>query len=445
MTLMKNKCLIAHVIFAWLLVVPSVLAGVSITKCKMTDKNNGGEVTSGYAHAELSVQFVGEANCNCENKDLTYTWDFNDGTSDTGATVNHKYDGLNAAGTRYPSLVVTCTCGSSNSASGLTVYAINGIKITQIGDIDVTQTGNENKGRLCFDSERRVQARALPEGVAGSNKIDYRILIGSGYARLIDSASGTMTLPSSSPNQWPTSNDSWGVNTLYATINRNLSSIISGVPNDLGELNLTGKTGEFQASKTVKVFYDQTGAQNPHNPGWLGTKQPNWFYYYKDNAGGGDYGYHNASYSTGTNGSKNDATIRLGNEIAAGSPYLEFDYSNPGGRLKAIRLSSQNENEWCKYYRYFLSVLAHERHHVHYELSSSGGSSDPDKDRLTTTFEVGTSKTHPHRRTSAVNNVFTEGLTDDSEVYAYGPVMRAARESANTDNDWAKPGTNWPE
>jgi len=109
MTLRKKRW-IAHGVFvcALLLTAQAAVAGtITVTKCGMTDKTNGGLVTSGYADAYLSVEFVGEANCDCETPDITYTWLFGDGTDADGATVSHVY-GYWGAGKRSPWLLLRC-------------------------------------------------------------------------------------------------------------------------------------------------------------------------------------------------------------------------------------------------------------------------------------------------------------------------------------------------
>lgn len=399
---------------ALLLAGPSeVVGGVTITKCKMADKTNGIEVTSGMADSDLSVEFRGAAKCTCSGATLTYTWYFGDTTSADGATVSHVY-GDGGAGNRSPSLSATCNiCKSFTQQGGLSVAAIRGITVTQIGDI-MNPTTN---GRLCFDGYRTVSAVAEPSGVSGSDKIDWYLVVTASALSKANMASGDLgALP-----QWPMSNSLWGANTLYVSIDG------PHVAGQEGEMILTGTASYVSEDKSIKVFYDGTGTQNPD-----GANVPNWFYYYKDNAGGGAYGYASTGRSTSTAGG-GMSSVRIGNEAYAGDQYMTFDYGNPGGRLRATGWSGTNY-----YYANFLGVLAHETQHATNETAGGAGDGDADGDFLRSAFETGTSLTDPANPNSA------SASYDDGEVYAGGPVEKGGIDGANTSADWAHAGTNWP-
>lgn len=411
MTLQKGWLVRAVVLFAGVLLlsVQAAAGGVTISKCVMTDKTHNTEVTEGYAQDVLSVEFKSQARCSCETPSLTYTWFFGDGDSATGQTVSHAYAGAKA-GNRSASLRVRCsTCGSIATRSGLSVHAISGIKVTKIGDIE-NPTDN---GRLCFDGERTVTAEALPPGVSGSNLIDAYVTVGtcSTYSKNCDGMRPLAT--------FPRYNFAWGAHTLYISIDG------PHVPDQQGELNLTGTVSYIANDKAIKVFYDGTGDQNP-------TADPNWFCYYKDNAGGGVYTYQAGDSSATAGGGM--ASVRIGDTAYTGNGTIVFDYGNPGDRLRAT--GWHYDAHW---YAYFCGALAHESQHALNETTAPNTDGDTDGDWLRSAFETGTSRTDPSDPNSASGPT---GFTDD-EVYAGGPVEQAGIDGADTSNDWAHPGTNW--
>lgn len=181
-----------------------------------------------------------------------------------------------------------------------------------------------------------------------------------------------------------------------------------------------------------EVFYM---GQEKNHPGGDPT-HPNWFHYYKQNEGGGAYGYEpvaaTRSHSIHAGGS--DANIKIADEAYLGDSYITTTIV--AGKLKATGWSGTN-----KYYANFIGVLSHERQHEHGEVPA-GGAADPDMDWLSTTFETGTSNTDPASSTSASAGVgAVAGFTDD-EVYAGGPVEEQGIQGADTSQDWANPGTN---
>jgi len=161
-----------------------------------------------------------------------------------------------------------------------------------------------------------------------------------------------------------------------------------------------------------EVFYM---GQEKNHPGGDPT-HPNWFHYYKQNEGGGAYGYEpvaaTRSHSIHAGGS--DANIKIADEAYLGDSYITTTIV--AGKLKATGWSGTN-----KYYANFIGVLSHERQHEHGEVPA-GGAADPDMHWLSTAFETGTSNTDPASSTSASAGVgAVAGFTDD-EVYAGGPV-----------------------
>jgi hypothetical protein len=184
-----------------------------------------------------------------------------------------------------------------------------------------------------------------------------------------------------------------------------------------------------------EVFYM---GQEKNHPGG-DPMHPNWFHYYKQNEGGGVYGYEpvaaTRSHSIHAGGS--DANIKIADEAYLGDSYITTTIV--AAKLKATGWSGTN-----KYYANFIGVLSHERQHKHGEVPV-GGAADPDMDWLSTTFETGTSNTDPASSTSASAGVgAVAGFTDD-EVYAGGPVEEQGIQGADTSQDWANPGTNHKE
>ena len=391
-------------------------AGITITKAVMEDKTSSTEVTSGYADADISVSFKGDATCNCGCPNLSYKWYFGDGTSASSKDATHTY-GTSGAGNRSPYLNVKCSgCSDEKNSGTLSVSAIDGIQVDRIGDI----TSPTTNGRLSFNSELRVAGTALPSGVSGSDKIDWHTSVVATDIDKANTSSGS--LPNLADADWPSANTSWGSGTLYISID---GPYVSG---QQGELNLTGTSSFVYNDKSIKRFYDGTSKNKD-------ASVPNWFYYYKDNAGGGAYHYTTAGSSYSTSGG-GISSIYLADNTYTGNWYWTHDYTNPGSTLKMTGTSGTN-----MYYAHFIGVLAHETQHATNEQNPPGGGTDRDSDYLTNTFETGTSKTGPDDDDSAEGST-NYGYTDD-EYYANGPVEKSGIDGADTSNDWAKPGTKW--
>ena len=181
--------------------------------------------------------------------------------------------------------------------------------------------------------------------------------------------------------------------------------------------------------KAMEVFYS---AKEYNHPGGNPT-EPNWFYYYKQNAGGGSYAYDatpGARSSSVAGGG--EVSIKIGDYVH--SPGGEFiTTSVVAGRLSATGISPTN-----KYYPHFIGVLGHERQHANNEVTS-GPPTDRDLDYLPNTFETTTSNTDPDDKYSASGPLVG---TDDGEVYAGGPVEENGVKNANSAQDWASPGSN---
>jgi hypothetical protein len=206
----------------------------------------------------------------------------------------------------------------------------------------------------------------------------------------------------------------------------------SGLPSSNGtfgrktvKLSLEVKGTLYEvANREVEFFYNATATNHP------GGTTPNWFYYYRDNAGGTDYTYGcsgGRSYSfSGVAGS-----VHICDEAYLGDQYITTAVA--GGQRVATGVSGTT-----RYYANFLGVLAHERQHANNETP---GVNDPDGDRLSNAFETGTSLTNPNNACSAAGP-FPCPPFDDGEVYAGGPVEQGGIAGANTAMDWADPGTN---
>lgn len=226
---------------------------------------------------------------------------------------------------------------------------------------------------------------------------------------------------------------------IYASGFFGVKATFNGLPNsnsDFGEKNIKMEVQDCNAmniSDKIKIFYDAVAT---NHPGGVAT-DPNWFYYYKDNGGGGSYKYDNTgdggrSYSTSGGG---DATVRISDEAYAGDNYIIT-------AIISSQLTATGVSAVSKYYANFIGVLSHERQHANNQINT-GPPADRDSDRLSNTFETSSSKTDPDNAFSA-QGILSAGLFPDREVYAGGPIEEAGIKGANTSSDWAYPGTNWP-
>jgi len=408
---------------------------ITIDKAVMLENDALGnnEVTSGYAAAGWSVEFRGNATCTCcedetNTKIITYTWSFGDGTTSSNKDVSHAYHtyGTSGAGNKSPKLEVECTCGATDNKT-LSVSVIEGIRVDRIGDI-VNPTNN---GRLCFNTERRVKATALPEGVNGSNLIDWIVVVGTKTLYTVNNAghNTSQTITKLATSDWPVSNSAWGWDILYACID---SPLVAGQRN---ELNLTNSFRYIVNYQITRNFYHATGLENPAP----NAAPPNWFYYYKSNEGSGDGYTHTATGKSSAESAGGMDTVKIGNGAYNGASYMEHNYDNDEGLLTVTGLS----NEKFKYYAGFRAALAHEKQHATGQYNG-GPPDDKDVDRLRNDFETNISKTDPDDDNSAAGT--TGWLYEDREYYAGGPVDKAGGESAGqSPNDWACPGTHWPQ
>lgn len=400
-------------------------SAVEISEFKVVHKKASGDenVATGYAKTNLGVDFHLVWNSDDhtgEDHEVTITYTYGDGS--TGSSSTHVYT---TGGTKNASVTVSCTCNGdtkSDTKAGVTIHVIT--------DIEITHVGGEAVGdnpRMSFNDACAAAGRVLPAGTPGSELIDWIIAVtGQGEARAFakNGAMKNVTLPDAS---FAESNVEWiSTKTLYASIDGDWSSLVTGFDED--EELLHGAVAYISTSLGgIKAFYDGDGTQSAGTP-------PNWFKYYKSNAGGGDYNWTSGSSSYATSGG-GTSTVYIANNAYTGNWYWTHDYTNPGNRLKMIGQSGTN-----KYYAHFLGVLAHETQHATNQINT-GPPNDDDSDRLADTFETGTSKTDPNDADSA------EGGSDlgyeDREYYANGPVEKAGIDGANTDNDRSHPGTNW--
>jgi len=389
----------------------SVFGSISITKAVLIDKDQGIPRSWGYADAGLSVYFEGDATCSCCEPSLSFEWYFDDGASANGKNVSHVY----AGGSHYPWLCVKCSsCDDHEHSSTKSVYAISDIEIYRIGEAD---TNN----RLCFNTITTCAAKAHPDcdlPSQASDLIDWSMYINYHEIEEANAASTNMDLPSAN---WPTSNSRWGSGrVLYSLID---SPDVSGQDDEL----ITGSASYIGTMETLTAYYNATSYENP-------TSDRNWFYYYKDNEGSGNpYTYQDTATSSSTSGG-GWGTVKIANDAYNGTKHLNYDYSNPGGRLKATSWGPT-----IAYYADFIGIVAHEGQHANNE--SPGHPTDYDGDDLKANFERKISLTNPYDYDSA-RGFLPVGWGDD-EVYAAGPVEKPAKLNASTSNDWAQPGTNW--
>jgi len=174
-----------------------------------------------------------------------------------------------------------------------------------------------------------------------------------------------------------------------------------------------------------EVFYM---GQEKNHPGGDPT-HPNWFHYYKQNEGGGAYGYDGTAGTSYSGAGAGEGSIRIADNAYTGGDTL-ITQIGANGRLELL-----GRTPFRKRYKYFYGAVQHERQHA---LNETPGVNDPDGDDLSNQFETNTSHTDPNDRFSADPN----NTTSDDEVYAGGPVEEAAINAADTSQDWANPGTN---
>jgi transglutaminase-like putative cysteine protease len=191
------------------------------------------------------------------------------------------------------------------------------------------------------------------------------------------------------------------------------------------EVLTDGASVDDTKTTNIEVFYTGTAKNHPGGD----PTHPNWFHYYKENAGGGAYGYEPAgrSHSLSAGGV---ASVKIGDDS-----YITTNIV--AGQLTATGWSGTN-----RYYANFLGVLAHESQHATGEINPPGGPTDRDSDWLTNDFETGTSSTDPDDKYSAHGVLPASGGWSDDEIYAGGPVEQAGIGGADTSQDWASPGTN---
>jgi hypothetical protein len=177
-----------------------------------------------------------------------------------------------------------------------------------------------------------------------------------------------------------------------------------------------------------EVFY--LGTQKNH-PGGNAT-DPNWFYYYRQNEGGTDYIYDPTIFNSTTISGVPNST-RIADSAYEGGFYLETEIINN-------QLMVTGQSQIFKRYKYFYSVVAHERHHANNELTlaNSVPPQDNDQDSLPNDYETNITKTDPNPGGA----YSASSQYRDDEAYAGGPIEEAANKAADTSQDWANPGTN---
>jgi hypothetical protein len=261
----------------------------------------------------------------------------------------------------------------------------------------------------------KLKARVTPSGIANQIKDQVHFTVdGIGAS--------TMAWATATPGGKPTSSG----DDLLATVT------FTGLPASYSDFASKKAavcfSGNKQDEESYEVFYPATIA---NHPGGTST-DPNWFFYYKQNAGGGSYTYTSVGRSSSTSAG-GDSSVKIGNEAYAGDQYITTQVS--GGQLEATGWSSES-----KYYANFLGVLAHERHHANNE-TTAGPPIDSDGDFLAGAYETSTTQTDPNDKYSA-RGVLIGSSWDDGEVYAGGPIEQTGIQNANTSQDWANPGTN---
>lgn len=324
-------------------------------------------------------------------------------------------------------IAATTTEDESRTATAV-IVAIQLKFITPSGD-PVTNPSSSNE--FVFDSSQNgvLTLNLSVEVIPAAFSEDIR----EGSIFQIDPIPGsTMTWAPENPNGKPTLSNG----KLNATVT------FTGMPqsnSSFGKKNVklvyTGSIGTITESADYEVFYNAIATNHPNCTAC--PECPNWFYYYKQNAGGGSYKYAFDSESSSQNG-RGESTIRIGDRAYSGDTYITTTI-NAQGRLKAT-----GRSKIYKYYQYFFGVLEHERQHANNEKPGApGGADDYDADYLYNDFEDNISKSDRLRRFSIFEG--QPGLDDflpDDEAYAGGPVEEQAIKSADTSKDWAYPGSN---
>ena len=325
-------------------------------------------------------------------------------------------------------IAATTTEDESRTATAV-IVAIQLKFITPSGD-PVTNPSSSNE--FVFDSSQNgvLTLNLSVEVIPAAFSEDIR----EGSIFQIDPIPGsTMTWAPENPNGKPTLSNG----KLNATVT------FTGMPqsnSSFGKKNVklvyTGSIGTITESADYEVFYNATATNHPNCTAC--PECPNWFYYYKQNAGGGSYQYGFGLTTSKSYSGQGDESIRIADNAYTGGWYLTTVISKENVRLKLTVRSGIN-----KYYAHFCGVVKHERQHANHELSVPGGISDWDTDYLTNDFEDSTSKTDKNDELSAArNNPDWTELVFDDEAYAGGPVEENGILNANTSQDWAYPGTN---
>lgn len=390
-------------------------AGITINSAStgVKDKTAGGTPKgSGLADAKLSLDFVASATTDLENPALTYTWDFGDGTTATGATVSHTF-GVSKGGERTVVLTVSDTANNSATES-FSISVFTGIRLVDVGD----------NARLCFDAVRNVEGRALPDtnangGVALTSSvadlIDWYLLVCKGESVLVNDDSGTL----SPLTEFSATNSSWGANVLFVSIDG------TSIEGQDGELNLTGTASFIGFNQDVHVFFDLRGDQNSGN-------SPNWYYYWSQTS---------AQSGTNTYGRQTQCQwwIVPDYPCTIGDSALTTTGESTGPY-------GANANQVLRYIDFFAFATRHEWQHHSQKVSWWGANgfdpnTDTDEDHIPDSVEINLPPINlvPYN----LQNANTFGQTyDDNEVACLTTQEEWDIGSAEGE-DWAYPGSQW--
>ncbi len=371
----------------------------------------------------------------CTRPSTTGDWSVTNGAAkvdpDLGSGVNFTINGiLHSDNSKDVTIVYTATDADGDrgvSKWNVTVYDAklknpNGDPTTGANSTNERTFNAASPGVLTVECEATARpdlpaVRTLLE----DNRIRWTIVGGIGASVLTwnstwpgDATKGEGLAATATFTGLPTNNTSFGLKVVKMEILGDKVSVSS------------------DSTTNIEVFYTGTAKNHPGGD----PTHPNWFHYYKQNAGGGAYGYEPAGrshcISAGGIGS-----IRIGNEAYLGDQYIVTTIlPGPPPQLTAIVWS-----EFHYYYANFLGVLAHETQHATGEVTQ-GGPTDPDGDWLATAFENSTSITDPADKYSASGFLGRIGAWSDDEIYAGGPCEQNGILGANTSQDWAAPGTN---
>lgn len=187
-------------------------------------------------NSDYSIHFDGSGSYDDDGDQLNYKWDFGDGTSDTGAKINHVYQ---QGGEYVATLVVEDGSGSACSTDADTInIKINKAPVAEAGNTQVVCLGTE----VTFDGSASISEEGetltydwdFGDGTTGSGmQVAHSYSQGGGYKAILTVNDGQSTKCSSSSDS------------VFVTVNTPPSAALSSV-----DTICTGDVVSFDASGT---------------------------------------------------------------------------------------------------------------------------------------------------------------------------------------------------